>query len=349
MTGDEYASYWIFAHGFQSVVDYYKFNGSEPVRQIMHNLFSTAVRLWPGWIGYGFYDDMSWMATTLVKAYETTRSEEYLQGAEGIVEILATQGWDTTCCGAHKFGIWWNDKKNSKCTASNLTGVIAALALYRLTGKNKYKAFGMKVYDPWVKYMYNPDLGQVYDRIADTGVISKAGPTYDSGLMIGASVEMYKVTGDSKYLDMAKKAAHYLMHFQSADTPLGPVLNDGQVCVGNCPQFKNPAYRYLVDYYKVTGDEVVYTYLKNNVAAIWNYATRRLKNGKFVFGSLWTGPKPGSLISNAQMNSAVSAIILFSDISNSRGGTEGGIVEEGYWKVHHGTTVTNSKINLQHT
>jgi len=315
--------YWIYAHGFQAVVDYYRHYKVTSARNLIHQLYLTAksTKLWKSWYGYGYYDDAAWMGLTLVEAFSVTGNKQYLTSAVSIYKMIR-KGWDTKCCGSHKGGIWWNTDKKEKVTASNLAPAILALRLARITKKRAYRAFGRKVFNFWSKNMFDAKTGKlVYDhidRVGKTGgVLTKGTLSYDQGLMVGASVEMYQDSGNKRFLNMAGKAAEYMMRAQTKKTRLGLVINDSP-CTEDCPQYKNPAFRYLVQYYEVTRDPKIFAFLKANIEAINKYAAKKLKNGLYVFSVSWAGPKPGRKFSilNAQQNSAVSAIILFNEMKH---------------------------------
>ena len=73
------------------------------------------------------------------------------------------------------------------------------------------------------------------------GAITKYKFTYNEGLMIGASLELYLATGTASYLSNAHRIAGYLISNEVTSTAYGPVLYDGSNsgCGGDCPNSRS--------------------------------------------------------------------------------------------------------------
>lgn len=138
-----------------------------------------------GWI-VEFYDDLNWMAITLLDAYDLLKVTKYLEKVKELYSHIYN-AWDTTCCGEFKGGIWWDAKHRQKATASNAGPVILAMRLYRVTREPKYFDFALKVYDFWYNRMVNHENYQVCDHILPNGQKTWWKFTYNQGLMIGGN------------------------------------------------------------------------------------------------------------------------------------------------------------------
>jgi predicted alpha-1,6-mannanase (GH76 family) len=81
--------------------------------------------------------------------------------------------------------------------------------------RQAYLDEAIKIYN-WLRdNLYDPADGKVRDNMNSSGNISRAVYTYNQGTFIGAAHELYKITGDKKYLDEAVKAANYVINQMS--------------------------------------------------------------------------------------------------------------------------------------
>ena len=58
------------------------------------------------------------MISALVHAYDLTTNAVYLNQAQALFADVQG-GWDTTCCGAIRGGMWWDKAHTQKATAAN--------------------------------------------------------------------------------------------------------------------------------------------------------------------------------------------------------------------------------------
>ncbi len=70
------------------------------------------------------------------------------------VSVLLTLGSvkrDTTCCGAHKGGMWWDVAQTSKATASNFGSALALgrMAAANISGAQSALDLAVRVFDTW--------------------------------------------------------------------------------------------------------------------------------------------------------------------------------------------------------
>lgn len=77
-----------------------------------------------------FYDDMEWIALTMVRLYETTQDEKYLNTAKELWGYIEG-GWNEEYGGG---GIAWkSDQRWSKNACSNGPAALLAMRLYSVT------------------------------------------------------------------------------------------------------------------------------------------------------------------------------------------------------------------------
>lgn len=198
--------------------------------------------------------------------------------------------------------------------------MIAGARLAARTGEPSYLDFARRVYGYWLETMVDPETHQVIDHVNPDGELVRRKFTYNEGLMIGASVELYRATGEGEHLETARAIASFLIENETEPSPLGSpggVLADGDEtrCTGDCHAFKGPAYRYLADLYRETGERPYYEVLAASAEAIWELA----RSSNTLFGVSWTGPPPESA-SEPQMCAAVMALNIFAAIAGPYGG-----------------------------
>jgi len=196
------ASYWYYAQAYDTVeaVARLKPYSNPPFSNWIISLYNGQNSR--GWFD-SYFDDMDWMCLALIRSYEITGNKMYLNTAISIYEHIQKEGWDTSCCGAHPGGIWWNLQHTQKATASNAGPVISGLLIYNYTRDSNYLNFATKVYDHWRQYMVDDSTGQITDHINSNGQLVWWSFTYNQGLMAGAALALYSVTKNSKYINDA--------------------------------------------------------------------------------------------------------------------------------------------------
>jgi predicted alpha-1,6-mannanase (GH76 family) len=302
------AGYWTFAQGFDALLDGVERTEGTRYAGLIETFYLAQDRR--GWIVF-HYDDESWMALALMRAYDMTGKTKYLDRAEALYQDIQT-GWDTSCCGSLRGGIWWDKGHSQKATAANAGPVIGGVRLSERTGDASYLTFAEQVYDYWYGTMVNHSTGQVTDHVNPDGTKVYWKFTYNEGLMVGASLELYRATGDADYLSKAHQIATFLVTKEVVGPASGRILYDGTNtgCGGDCHAFKGIAYRYLMELSQETGHpEEYYSVLKTSVDSIW---TRARTVDVDLFSVNWGGP-PMSTFSQPQVTAAVMALNLFAD------------------------------------
>jgi predicted alpha-1,6-mannanase (GH76 family) len=280
------AGYWIFAQGFDVVLDGVERSLGKRFRGTLETFYEAQNAR--GWSA-DFYDDENWMALALMRAFDLTGNTAYLARSEALfTDIMAA--WDTTCCGAKPGGVWWDRAHTQKATASNEGAVVTGARLFEHTKKTAYLDFAKQVHAYWVANMIDPATHQVTDHIAPGGALTKYKFTYNEGLAVGACVALAHATGDTSYLGLAHDVAGFMLAKESAPSPLGPVLFDGvaAACTGDCAQFKGIGARYLGLLYETDKTKTAYRdLLDTSGEAIWTLARDPQTE---LFGVDWVGP-----------------------------------------------------------
>jgi len=295
--------YWTFAQGFDALLDGVERTEGKRYAGLIETFHAAQDAR--GWI-VSYYDDEAWMGLALLRAHDLTGDRKYLDRAVSLYTDVE-QAWDETCCGSNPGGIWWDKAHTQKATASNAAPVILAVRLHERTGVAARLAFARKVYDHWMEVMVNPSTFQVTDHIEPDGTKVFWRFSYNEGLMVGASVELYRATGEAEYLQNAHRFASFILGNETKSSQFGSVLHDGTAsqCGGDCHMFKGPAYRYLLLLHEVSPRATYASLLSASANAIWSLA--RSEEG--LFGVDWTGPAPVSS-SEPQAAAAVMALNL---------------------------------------
>ena len=237
------------------------------------------------------------MALALIRAYDVTHDSKYLSRAESLFADINQNGRTSS-------GVWWNRAHTQKATASNFGPAITAARLNERTGNASYKTAAQEIYDYWYSTMVNRSTSQVADHRNADGSVDWSKFTYDTGLAIGASVELWNITKNENYLDHANQFATFLIHDQVAASSYGNILYDAH-CTGDCDAFKGIAFRFLTKLYALDKSQTQHSdVLQASVRAIW-YDARNTKTN--IFGTDWGGSAPSSTSLAAQA-SAVMAL-----------------------------------------
>lgn len=286
------AGYWIYAQAFDAMLDAVQRSGNPKFKAHVATLY--AARNARGWTR-NWFDDENWMALALIRAYDVTHEAAYLARAESLFADIMQNGRTNT-------GIWWDRAHTQKATASNFGPAITAARLNERTGKASYETDAREIYDYWYSTMVNRATGQVADHRKADGTVDWRKFTYDTGLAIGASIELYRVTNNAGYLSHAHAFGSYLIHDQVTTSSYGSVLHDNS-CVGDCGVFKGIAFRFLTKLYELDKSQTQYgDVLHASAQAIWSSA-RNPRTDTFAID--WAGgPKP-----NASLGADVSAVI----------------------------------------
>lgn len=295
------AGYWIAAEAFDAVLDgVQRTHGAKFEKQIAAVYDAQNAR---GWLR-DWFDDENWMALALIRAYDATKDSRYLNRAEYLFADIEQNGRTSS-------GIWWDRKHTQKATASNFGRAITAARLHERTGKAHYKQAAQEIYDYWYSTMVDRKNARVADHRNADGSVDWTLFTYDTGLAIGASIELFDVTKNHGYLSHAYAFGSTLIHDEVTATPYGDVLYD-HACKGDCDEFKGIAYRFLAKLYTLDRSQTQYgKVLHASAQAIWNVA-RDPKHG--TFGTYWNAA-PSSSTSLGADASAVMALNLAAEFN----------------------------------
>lgn len=194
--------------------------------------------------GWFIYDDIMWWTIALSRAYELFGEEEYLRLAEASFKRVwygSDKVGDTGSYDKENGGMFWqwqpirnpnpNKSGDGKMACINFPTVVAALTLYNnvpegrpeQTGqipecqsRSQYLAKGKEIYEWGVENLLDQKTGRIADSRHGKGAPNWKAHVYNQATFIGASVLLYKATGEKRYLDHALLAADYTFNEMSS-------------------------------------------------------------------------------------------------------------------------------------
>lgn len=191
--------YWWMAHAVETVTDGWERTGDpfykERLSRLYRGILARNGGVWPN----RMYDDMEWMAIAWLRAYRATGEEEYKRAALALWEDIKT-GWNGHMGG----GIAWQKTQlDYKNTPANAPAAMLAARLFEAFGREEDLVWAHNIYDWQLRTLVDPATGFVWDGVNRTGdgSIDKDWKfTYCQGVVIGAALELFRMTGERRYL-----------------------------------------------------------------------------------------------------------------------------------------------------
>jgi predicted alpha-1,6-mannanase (GH76 family) len=256
-----------------------------------------------------YYDDEGWWALALIRSWDVTHQQAYLDMAERIFADMRN-GTDNTCGG----GVWWSKERAYKnAIANELYLSVAASLANRITGKKAQ--YTQLAKDSWTWFrasgMINKD-NLVNDGLrinADGSCVNNGQNTwsYNQGVVLGGLVELAKATGDASYLDQAVVIAKAAITLLSDGNG---IIHEVDKCEPNCgndgSQFKGIFVRNLGYLHQAAPQEAFRTAIVKNADSIWAHD----RNEKNQLGIKWTGPPDLGEGPNASSHSSAMDVIV---------------------------------------
>jgi len=212
--------YWPQAHALDVLVDAYLRSGDEFYKRHMEFwLIGVRAANRNGW-NNPYIDDMEWIGLAALRAYQATGIRNFLQAVKDVWDGTdddmenerASYGIKKAWTDDGGGGLFWEGNRNrhSKNACSNGPAALLAANLYQEFGKPEDKEWAIKIYT-WLKEtLFDSESGAVYDNLnTRTERVNTRVFTYNTGTFLGAAVQLYKITGDIKYINDACKAADY--------------------------------------------------------------------------------------------------------------------------------------------
>jgi predicted alpha-1,6-mannanase (GH76 family) len=195
---------------------------------------------------------------------------------------------------------WRKNQLDYKNTPANAPAAILAFRLYERFGKEDDFAWGKKIFEWNRDNLMVPNSFYVWDGMNRTGdgtIDYNWAFTYNQGVMIGAAVEYYRITGDKAQLELAINIA-YESKRRFGDPNGGVFPYEGK---DDCGLFRGIFFRYLAELIKEAPEETeLYDMLFANAGSI----AEKGMSDTGVIGGYWD-QKPGETVDLAQHLSGV--------------------------------------------
>jgi hypothetical protein len=186
---------------------------------------AVAPPLGPG--GNTYYDDNAWVGLNLIRAYLLTSSASYLSMAQSEFNFVLS-GWDTSSTDTCPGGVFWEDVAGSQRNATaNGANAELGLELSQLTANTSDLTWAAKMY-VWVVSCLGTASGLYNDHVNADGSLNTTIWSYNQGVMVGAGVLLYQITGNSGFLNQAQQTAAAAVSYFGTATTLdnqGPAFN----------------------------------------------------------------------------------------------------------------------------
>jgi predicted alpha-1,6-mannanase (GH76 family) len=337
--GTTLTGYWTNVQGLDAVIDGVERTKGEHYAGLIETFYVGQSE--HGGFARDFYDDENWMALALIRAFDLTQDPKYLATAKTLYADIMN-AWDTTCCGTApgntRGGVWWDRAHTQKATAANAGAVITGVRLGERTSDASYASFAKQVFAFWAANMVDPSTHQVTDHISANGDKVAWKFTYNEGLMIGAGLELARVTGDASYGATADAIASFVLANEVATQNGATSLFDGTNanCAGDCIQFKGIAFRYLTMLARARPNQAsLRSLLDSSANAVWDRARDPATS---LFANDWLGPTMASPPIEAASSAAMALGVhaeLTEPIYVSDGARAAGIYEAEEATLHH--------------
>lgn len=228
-----------------------------------------------------YYDDEGWWAMALIRIYDVTKKERYLDAAKRTFDDMKTGR--NAVCGGH----WWSKEHTYIASIANelFLNVAAALGNRAPEKKDYYRDMAIEN----AHWFLDSGLINSNNTVSDGVDINTCEPTgtvftYNSGVILSAFAELHKLTSDSKYLETAHRIAEGAMaHLVDSDGILTEIGWPEDLDTTRA-MFKGVFVRNLKYLHAASPREEYVVFLQKNADAIW----ARDREGGFI-GPNWQG------------------------------------------------------------
>ncbi len=241
---DHNPCYWWQAHAIDALLDGYLRTRDTSFTDLAEKELRGTILANGGTILNNWYDDMEWMALALLRRYDLTGEEKVLARVKLLWQDIRT-AWNDNCGGGMA---WRKNQLDYKNTPANAPAAIIALRLYQRFGDPEDLMWGERILCWNRDHLMEPGTFYVYDgmnREGDGRIDITWDFTYNQGVMIGAAVEMYRISGETSWLDLALGIARRAKAVY-CDGHGGVMPYEGE---GDCGLFRGILVRYLTELY----------------------------------------------------------------------------------------------------
>jgi predicted alpha-1,6-mannanase (GH76 family) len=225
---------------------------------------------------------MAWWALAWINAYDLTGEIRYLKMAQTIFTAM-TGGWDDVCEG----GVWWNFSRDYKNAIPNELFLTLAARLYqRDPGEQSYLMWALREWN-WFRQSDMINASHlINDGLKDCQ--NNGGPTwtYNQGVILGGLADLYRITGEDRYLHQAEAIADAVLCHLVNDEGILIESCEATGCDSNGAQFKGIFMHNLFYLYQTSQKAAYRHFIVHNVDSLW----KRARNEQNQIGVHWSSP-----------------------------------------------------------
>ena len=295
--------FWRSPNLMTALTDLMQLTGSRDYMETASNALAVSSPYFVPGSMPAYYDDEGWWGALFLRLEQLTGDASWLSNPQKIFTDLQL-GWDDVCGG----GVWWarspkSYPDNEKGSIENELYMDIAMGLYAGAPAGERQKYLDATNQTW-KWMQAliESNGLVQGSFDQNCTINPKNPArpYNQGVILGPLWAMFKVAGDTTYLDCAEKIV--AAAFDTMTWPDG-ILREVCEKEGNCgedlnpPLFKGVFVRYLGEFAQrlATLDNPARrqtaqryaAFLQKNADALWaNYYPGH------IFGMDWHTPQP---------------------------------------------------------
>lgn len=274
-------STWVAALDILAAEDAYERTGRADHKAIVNKLCRTWLEdTPPPWTWDGWNDDIGWFALAMVRGYQMTGEEDYLEAAKYGFDMAWDRGWDTQYNGG---GIWEQQPDmtpegepiSKEALSNDSLGKVAAM-LYQSTHDRWYLDRSVQIHEWVVSHIYEESTGRVFGGIDRQDVINKGRAVYNQGTFADYSHLLYLITSEAKYYNYAKDSLDYV---QANMTNNGIISNSAGYLNTWADEYARGLGHFVHDNRQW---DTYYPWMQQNSNAIWN-------NRRTDYNITWNG------------------------------------------------------------
>lgn len=233
-----------------------------------------------------YYDDEGWWALGLIRSFDVSRDNEYLDAAVDVFNDMQT-GRGTPCGG----GIYWSKERKYVNAISNelYLSVSASLA-----GRLQNETMKRIAIDQWNWFEKSGMINS--DNLINDGLSEECRNnrlqtwSYNQGVVLGGLAELFRLTGDLTYIEKAVSIARAAIKSLSNSQGILVETDKCELRQGNCgkdgQQFKGIFVRNLRYLNDVAPHQEFKDFIIRNADSIW----KNDRDNQNRLGVAWTGP-----------------------------------------------------------
>ncbi|KAH8892291.1 glycoside hydrolase family 76 protein [Thozetella sp. PMI_491] len=221
-TGDKDTG-WSAALNILAAEDVYDRTGNAANKKLVNDLLTTWLRYnSPPWTSNWWNDDLGWYTLALIRGYQITGTQTFLDNAKYGFDLAFARGWDTQY---NDGGIWelnpegWTSDQppvHKEALSTDSLGKVACL-LYQATHDSGYLARCTQIYNWARSHLYNANTGQIYTGIEKDGTLNTASAVYNQGTFLDFATIVYEITGDANVRADAQRAIDFGRNSQTVN------------------------------------------------------------------------------------------------------------------------------------